>query len=100
MCMILGTLVQKSCADSLNGYAGARDPLDSTFTFDASRPMLPRILEQLRDETSDNAAPNRHLAVPRIEGLTKQATSSCSFGADERPELSEKLSHMHMTADL
>ena len=62
--------------------------------------MLPRILEQLRDEPSEKVAPNRHRSVPRIEGLTKQGSAPGSFSADGKPELSKKLSHMHLTAEM
>ena len=81
-------------------HAGARDPLDSSFTFDATRPMLPRILEQLRDEGGENAAQNRPRHRPKSMDMTRQASSPCSFGPDEGAQLHEHLSHMRMTADV
>ena len=62
--------------------------------------MLPRILEQLRDEGGENAAPNHPRHKPRSLDMTRQSSSPCSFGPDGSPQLPEKLSQMRMTADV
>lgn len=84
--------------------AGARDPSDSSFIFDASRPMLPRILEQLREESEENTAPNRPPPTLKMaNGLTKTASSPCTFGADGSPlpgQVARQLMQMQMTAEL
>ena len=61
-----------------HGFAGAKDPKDD-INFDPSRPMLPRILEQLREEAEENEAPNK---PRRASGLAKMASSPCTFGPD------------------
>lgn len=77
--------------------AGAQDPSDAVFTFDASRPMLPRILDQLREDTEENVAPNRRPPVPAGPGLAKRATSPGCFGLDRRPS---QPTQMRATADV
>ncbi len=97
----MGDFCDAGCAsDPVPKYAGARDPTDTTFIFDASRPMLPRILEQLRDEGGENVAPNHPRHKPRSLDMTRQSSSPCSFGPDGTPQLPEKLSQMRMTADV
>lgn len=76
---------------------GAEDPSDTVFTFDASRPMLPRILEQLREDTEENVAPNRRPLVPAGPGLAKRTTFSGCFGPDRRPS---QPTQMRATADV
>ena len=77
--------------------AGAEDPSDTVFTFDASRPMLPRILEQLREDTGENVAPNRRPLVPAGPGLAKRTTFSGCFAPDRRPS---QPTQMRATADM
>ena len=77
--------------------AGAQDPSDAVFTFDASRPMLPRILEQLREDTEENVGPNSRPPVPTGPGLAKRATSPGCFGLDGRPS---QPTQMQATADV
>ena len=74
-----------------DGFAGAKDPKDD-INFDPSRPMLPRILEQLREEAEENEAPNK---PRRASGLAKMASSPCTFGPDGRAPLPG-----HLTAAL
>ena len=73
------------------GSAGAKDPKDD-INFDPSRPMLPRILEQLKEEAEENEAPNN---PRRASGLAKMASSPCTFGPDGRSPLPG-----HLTAAL
>ena len=80
--------------------AGAKDSSDSSFTFDASRPMLPRILEQLRDEAAENIARNRRPPAPMPSGMIKMASAPCTFGPDGKPLPCEAVMRMRMTADL
>ncbi len=62
--------------------------------------MLPRILEQLREDGGENVAPNRPRHKPRSMDMTRQSSSPCTFGPDGIPLLPEKLSQMRMTADV
>jgi len=81
--------------------AGAKDPLDSSFTFDASRPMLPRILEQLRDEAAENVArSNRRPPAPMPSGMAKMASAPCTFGPDGKLLPCDAFMRMRMTADV
>jgi len=81
--------------------AGAKDPSDSSFTFDASRPMLPRILEQLRDEAAENVARNnRRPPAPMPSGMPKMASAPCTLGPDGKLLPCDAFMRMRMTADV